>query len=306
MPGHRQMEAGRRLRGAAHRRRSARPQAANRAGRAEHALFLLRHAGRQPHRAGGIAPARVLYQGVCAPVCGAVRHQRLRYLRHRLPARPQEADRGRAHRLLHRPQGRRLRGARPARRRPVQGRGAAGERRGQARLSAHSVCGQRQALRARRPVRPRHQVHRLRKRHPQAQPSGRPGMGTAENQGQGGTQEAGLRPCRALCQTLPGNRLCLQPRQPLAAGVRGHVPLRADRGPAKERGADRGRHGKPAQHGPPALRRRGLRQDRGGPARGLQGRGGGQAGSHPGPDHDSGAAALQHHQKALRGLPREV
>ena len=33
-------------------------------GRAEHALFLLRHAGRQPHRARGAAAAGILYQGL--------------------------------------------------------------------------------------------------------------------------------------------------------------------------------------------------------------------------------------------------
>lgn len=63
-------------------------------GRAACARLLLRHAGRQPHRARGAAAAGILYQGVCEPARGAVRHQRFRYLRHRLPARPQEADRG--------------------------------------------------------------------------------------------------------------------------------------------------------------------------------------------------------------------
>ena len=51
---------------------------------------------------------------------------------------------------------------------------------------------------------------------------------------------------------------------------------------------------KPVAHGPAALRRRGLRQDGGGPARGHEVHSGRQAGGHPGAHHGAGPAALSH------------
>ena len=58
-------------------------------------------------------------------------------------------------------------------------------------------------------------------------------------------------------------------------------------------------------HGPAALRRRGLRQDRGGAAGGLQGHARQQAGDGAGADHHPGPAALRHLPGALRRLPRQ-
>ena len=58
-----------------------------------------------------------------------------------------------------------------------------------------------------------------------------------------------------------------------------------------------------APMGPPALRGRGLRQDRGGPAGGLQVRGRREAVRHPGAHHHPGLAALPDHLKADGGLP---
>ena len=59
-----------------------------------------------------------------------------------------------------------------------------------------------------------------------------------------------------------------------------------------------------APHGPPDLRRRGLRQDRGGPAGGLQGGHGRQAGGRPGADHRPGPAALPDLHRAAQALSR--
>ncbi len=86
-------------------------------------------------------------------------------------------------------------------------------------------------------------------------------------------------------------------------GVRGELPVPRDPGPA---GRDRGRarrHGGGAADGPPDLRGRGLRQDRGGAARRLQGGGGRQAGDVPGAHHRARPAALRHLLRAHAGLP---
>ena len=87
-----------------------------------------------------------------------------------------------------------------------------------------------------------------------------------------------------------------------------HVPLRADRRTSKRawhRGIEADMES-PRHMDRPAVRGRGLRQDRGGPARGLQGRGGRQAGGHSVPRPPFW---LQQHyntiHKALRGLSRE-
>ncbi len=62
-------------------------------------------------------------------------------------------------------------------------------------------------------------------------------------------------------------------------------------------------YGSGAPDGPPAVRRRGLRQDRGGPAGGLQGGHGRQAGGRAGADHRAGPAALRDLPPAPGGLP---
>ena len=63
------------------------------------------------------------------------------------------------------------------------------------------------------------------------------------------------------------------------------------------------RHAEARADGPAGLRRRGLREDRGGDARGVQGRARPQAGGGAGAHHRAGAAALPHLPEALRGLP---
>ena len=98
----------------------------------------------------------------------------------------------------------------------------------------------------------------------------------------------------------------------MAAGIRGRISLGADAGPGSERAGNQPGHGKQPEHGPAAVRRRGIRQDGGEPAGGLQGHHGQQAGGAAGADHNPGAAALQHHRQALPahggagGLPEPV
>ena len=70
----------------------------------------------------------------------------------------------------------------------------------------------------------------------------------------------------------------LQPRHPLAGGVRGRLRVRPHARPADGRRRHQARHGVVHADGPPAVRRRRLRQDRGGHARRLQGGDGRQAG----------------------------
>ena len=92
-------------------------------------------------------------------------------------------------------------------------------------------------------------------------------------------------------------------RHALAGRIRGRVPLRGDAGPDARHRGRQGGHERRAPHGPPGGRRRRLRQDRGGAARGVQGGGrrppGGRARAH----HRARAAALQHLQRALRAVP---
>lgn len=61
-------------------------------------------------------------KGLSAPGGAPMCRQRYGFIRHRLPARAQKAERGRAHRLLYRSENGRLRGARLARRGHLSGR----------------------------------------------------------------------------------------------------------------------------------------------------------------------------------------
>ena len=92
----------------------------------------------------------------------------------------------------------------------------------------------------------------------------------------------------------------LQPRQPLAAGVRGRVRVGPDDRSAERRHRHQARHGVADADGPPAVRRRRLRQDRSRDARGLQGRDGRQAGGGPGADDRARVPAPEDPEGSLR------
>ena len=83
----------------------------------------------------------------------------------------------------------------------------------------------------------------------------------------------------AARKAVAGPRLLA--RHALAAGVRGRVRVRADAGPADGDRRHQARHGVADADGPAAVRRRRLRQDRGGDARRVQGGDGRQAGGVP-------------------------
>ena len=93
------------------------------------------------------------------------------------------------------------------------------------------------------------------------------------------------------------------PRHPLAARHGGLVPVPGD--PRPDAGDHLGQtgHGVDGADGPARLRRRRLRQDRGGGAGGVQGRPGRVPGRHPGAHHTAGPAALPDLLGSLRGIP---
>ena len=116
----------------------------------------------------------------------------------------------------------------------------------------------------------------------------------AEGQDQGALGGPGDRPGarRALPEAPRRRRPRLRRRHAVAAAVRGRLPLRADPRPAASGRGHQGRHGDRVPDGPPRRRRRRLRQDRGRPARRLQGDPGRQAGRGAGPHHAARPAAL--------------
>ena len=104
-----------------------------------------------------------------------------------------------------------------------------------------------------------------------------------------------------LYAVAPGHpRLRLSARRRAHPPPGGRVPLRGDRRPGGGHRRGQERHGGAAPHGPPHLRRRGLRQDRGGAARRVQGRRGRQADPGPGADDHPRRAALDDVRAALR------
>ena len=114
----------------------------------------------------------------------------------------------------------------------------------------------------------------------------------------GGGAAAALR----RAQGAPGPRL--QRREPLAARVRGGLRVRGDARPGAGHRRGGGRHGAAGADGPPGLRRRRLRQDRGRDARRDARRARRQAGGGAGADHRAGLPALQDLPEALRARSR--
>ena len=89
----------------------------------------------------------------------------------------------------------------------------------------------------------------------------------------------------------------------LAARAGGGLPLCGDAGPADHHQRGQGGHGAGDPHGPPGVRRRGLRQDRNRRARRVQGRPGRQAGGGAGAHHPARAAALRDVHRAVLRFP---
>ena len=199
------------------------------------------------------------------------------------------------------PAGRRLRRPLPPRGRPLRRHGQADDRRRRARLPAAGVQGRRPAL---RPVRPDRRRPPLRRgRVTLAPPPRRRGL--REGQEPRSVRRAGDRPRagRAVPTAAQRSRLRLRRRHALAARAGGELPLRRDARPARRHPRREGRHGGRLPDGPAAVRRCGVRQDRGGDPRRVQGHPGRQAGRGPGAHHPPRAAARQHLRRPLPGLP---
>ena len=183
---------------------------------------------------------------------------------------------------LPRPEGRRPRRPRRSRHRRVRRPEADRGRHRRAGVHGAALCGRRQAVRSRRTARSRSEVHRR-------VPSGarsprRHHVGEGQDARQEGDARHGGGAAEALRLAPRRAGARLQSRQPLAAGVRGRVRMGADDRSAERDHRHQARHGVADADGPPALRRRRLRQDRSGDARRVQGGDGRQAGGVAGAD----------------------
>ena len=130
-------------------------------------------------------------------------------------------------------------------------------------------------------------------------------QGLGDDEGARPARRPGAR--RRAAQPLRRAPQARRPRLPrglrVAARVRGEVPLHRDRRPARGDRGRQDRHGALDADGPPDLRRRRLRQDRGRAARRVQGRRRRQAGARPRADDDPRPAALRQLRRAAEGLP---
>ena len=159
----------------------------------------------------------------------------------------------------------------------------------------------RQGLRADRPGRPRAQVHRG--RDALAQPHGGRRLREAARPG----AQRGARDRRGAGRALPpapgdaGARV--RAGHAVAARDRGGVPVRGDARPAAGDQRGEGRHGAADPDGPPRVRRRRLRQDRGRGARRVQGGAGRHAGRRARADDAARQPARADVPRALRQLP---
>ena len=172
-----------------------------------------------------------------------------------------------------------------------------------ARLPRGRVPRRRPRVRPHRPARPAVALRRRGRRLAAALEARLEDVGQHEGARQARRRRDGGRPDQPLrrAQAPRGPRLRAGLR--VAARVRARVPLPRDRRPARGDRADEGRHGVGAADGPPDLRRRRLRQDRGRAARRVQGRGRRQADAGARPDDDPRAAALRHVLGAPARLP---
>ena len=122
-------------------------------------------------------------------------------------------------------------------------------------------------------------------------------------------RRAGARHRRRAAQPLRAPRRARRLRVPLPAarlrGLRGELRLRGDARPARGDPRRDPGHGLAAADGPPGLRRRRLRQDRGRAARRLRRGHRRQAGRDPGADHAARRAALPDHRRPLRQVAGE-
>ena len=180
-------------------------------------------------------------------------------------------------RVLRRPRGRELRRPPPARRGPLRGRDDEDDGRDHPGLPDPAVPGLRPPVPAGRADRGDHPLQRAASRRRSRRWAARTGSGRrARARAAAGEVAAEL--VAAVPAPPGGGGARLRPRHAVAGRDGVLVRLRRDRGPAEGDRRRQGRHGGAAADGPPGLRRRRLRQDRGGRARRLQGGAGRDAG----------------------------
>ncbi len=134
------------------------------------------------------------------------------------------------------------------------------------------------------------------------------GLGpVGESQAQ--SRRAGARHRRRTARAVCAPRRKTRPRPPLLrARLRSlcrELRLRRNRRPARRDPRRDPGHGEPEADGPPGLRRRRLRQDRGRAARRLRRRARRQAGGHPRADDAARRTALPDHRRSLRPVAGE-
>ncbi len=247
---------------------------------------------------------------VVAPLSAGLRPRRARTggprrVRHHRPAHaapPAEAPGATDRRVLRRPRAGQLRRAPPARRGPLRGGDHAHRRRRDPRLPPARVPGERPPLPARRPDRGAHPV--LGGRGPHARPRWAGRTGSAPG------PRPGPPPARSprSWSSSTGRRASVaghafSPDTPWQQRARGRLPLHRDPRPAARDRRRQGRHGVGPADGPPRLRRRRLRQDRGRDPRGVQGGPGRQAGGGPRADDAAREPALRDVLGPLSRLP---
>ena len=228
-------------------------------------------------------------------------HRRRGHHRRSAVAAGQEAA---AVRALHR-RGRGLERRRPgrpsrARRRAIRRPGHAGDPVRAARLPQADLRGRRQALRAGREHR-RAEPLRLGGGGRGARPPGRRRLAVAQGAAEAAHRRHGRPADQDRGRTRHPPRRDHEPARRRLRGVLRPLPLRRDRRSAPGHLRRARRHVVRQADGPADLRRRRLRQDRGGVARGLRGGAVGQAGRGDRADHAAGAPASPHLQRALPG-----
>ena len=201
-----------------------------------------------------------------------------------------------------RPEARRRRRPRGLRHRPIQGPEARAGRRGRARVHGDRVRRRQGAAPAGRAAGPRAEVFGRRGRRARARPARRRRLGPAE--GLGAQRHARHdRPApEALRPAQSRRRLRVLQGFALAEGVRGRLRVRRDARPGAGDRRRQARHAVGQADGPPSVRRRRLRKDRGRDARRVQGGARRQAGGGPRADDDPRGPALPDLPPALRGL----
>ncbi len=224
---------------------------------------------------------------------------------HRRPERrPAPA---RAAGVVHRAAHRRHRRPRGPRRRALRRLRDEDRRRHHARLPRARVRGHGQGLHAGRPAREDHALRRRGgggRRRRSALASSAASRGRRSRRARAAPPRSSPASCSTSTPSAGGARATPSRRtRPGRSSSRAGSPGPRDRRPGRGDRGRQGRHGAPAADGPPDLRRRRLREDRGRAARGVQGGERRQAGARPRADDDPRPAAPRNVRRAAEGLP---